>query len=136
MSLTVDVVFACGNESVLLPNGQTVRVMPGQHWPANDPLVRARPQLFTSDSRFGMLYTEPRDEYDPAVYPPVYEIGPDVRLEREDEVAPDAEDEPAERDAPDVEDASAAPEAEQATAAPGEKRSVRRRRAEPAEVTL
>lgn len=117
MPLTVDVVFACGNESVVLPSGQAVRVVPGQHWPADDPLVRARPELFTSDSRFGMLYTEPRDEYDPALYPPVYEIGPDARLERDGEP-----------DAPDVEDASAVPEAEQATAAPGEKRSVRRPR--------
>ena len=95
MSLPVDVVFARGSAIIGLPNGSQVRVVPGTHWPADDPLVRQRPDLFTRDSRFGMLYTEEKDEYNPDLFPPM-----------DDD------------------------EFESASAAPGEKRSVRRRRSD------
>lgn len=94
MDLPIDVVFARGEGIVGMPNGQRVHVRGGTHWPADDPIVRMRPDLFTRDSRFGMLYTAPRDEYDPTIVPPMDD------------------------------------DFESASAVPGEKRSVRRRRSE------
>jgi hypothetical protein len=60
----IAVKFAQGTELVHLPGGETVRVIKGTHWPATDPIVRARPELFTDDPRFGMLYTVEPDGYD------------------------------------------------------------------------
>jgi len=86
----IDVVYAMGTENVNMPTGATVPVHKGSHWPATDPVVLARPALFTPDPRYGLLYT---------VAPP----GHDIELnELEDEF-------------------------ESASAAPGERRSVRRR---------
>ena len=45
------VVFAC-NPSPVYVNGHVV-VM-GQHWPADDPVVREHPGLFTEDARYGL----------------------------------------------------------------------------------
>lgn len=105
MPLPIDVVFARGQEIVALPGGQRITVRGGTHWPADDPIVKLRPELFTRDSRFGMLYTEAREEYDPATVPPL-----------DDDVLESGDD----RDSAD--------DAEQATAAPGERRNVRRPR--------
>lgn len=60
----IKTVFACGTEQVHLPSGMTVHVRKGTHWPAEDPVVEARPDLFTEDSRFGMLYTRKPEGYD------------------------------------------------------------------------
>ena len=95
----IDVVYAMGTETVNMPSGGSVAVFKGSHWPATDPVVRARPELFTDDPRYGLLYTSPPPGYDGDLN----ELEPDV---------------------------------EQATAVPGEKRSVRRPRRDPAEVTL
>ena len=81
----MEILFAQGSAGVVLPSGRTVRVMKGTHWPASDPVVKMRPELFTPDPRFGLMYTEA---------PP----GHDTELN----------------------------EVEEATANPGEKRSVRR----------
>lgn len=81
----IDVVYAQGSENVPLPSGKVANVHKGQHWPTTDQVVRLRPDLFTTDPRFGLLYTEA---------PPGY----DAELN----------------------------EVEEATANPGEKRSVRR----------
>lgn len=78
----IDVVFAMGTDFVNLPGGGRVKVQKGTHWPADDPAVRSRPELFSADPRWGMWYSR----------------------------------EPAGYDAP----------VEEATANPGEKRSVRR----------
>lgn len=80
------VVFAMGTENVILPTGATVRVQRGSMVPESDPLVRARPDLFSPDPRYApnLLGTELPEEFG--------EGGP----------------------------------VETATAAPGEKRSVRR----------
>lgn len=52
----MDVVFARANGHV--PVGGTVaHVQKGQHWPPTDPVVRARPDLFSTDPRYGMLHT-------------------------------------------------------------------------------
>lgn len=81
----MDVVFAQGDGQVPLLSGQVAQVRKGQHWPSTDQVVKLRPDLFTSDPRFGLLYTEA---------PP----GFDAELN----------------------------EVEEATAVPGEKRSVKR----------
>lgn len=60
----MDVVYAQGSEIVTLNSGQSVRVMKGQHWPATDQVVKLRPELFTTDPRFGLLYTEAPPGYD------------------------------------------------------------------------
>lgn len=60
----MDIVYAQGSEIVNLKSGQSVRVMKGQHWPATDQVVKLRPELFTTDPRFGLLYTEAPPGYD------------------------------------------------------------------------
>ena len=81
----IDVVYAMGTETVGMPDGTAIPVHKGSHWPASDPVVMRRPALFTSDARFGLLYT---------VAPPGFDMELNV--------------------------------VEEATANPGEKRSVRR----------
>lgn len=53
----IDVVYAIGTERVQIPDGPSVPVMKGTHWPVEDPVVRARPELFTPDPRYGLRYT-------------------------------------------------------------------------------
>jgi hypothetical protein len=60
----MDIVYAMGTEKVPLPFGQVASVHKGQHWPATDPVVLARPHLFTSDPRYGLLYTVPPPGFD------------------------------------------------------------------------
>ena len=80
----MDVVFATETASLTLPNGISVPVRKGSHWPADDPLVQAHPDWFTTNPCYGLSWTgEPPREMS---QPPV----------------------------------------EQATAAPGERRAVRR----------
>lgn len=87
----MDIVYAQSTERVPLRSGAVAQVHKGQHWPATDQVVKQRPDLFTSDPRFGLIYTEA---------PPGY----DAELNELD--------------------------VEEATAVPGERRSVRRRRPE------
>lgn len=57
------VVFATANASVPMPGGYPAGVQKGSHWPADDPLVLAHPDLFSEDPRYGMSYSVPqRDE--------------------------------------------------------------------------
>ncbi len=79
--MSIPVVYAVGTNVIDLPTGR-VRVAKGSHWPVDDPAVRAHPEMFSSDSRWGMQYTAEPEGYDAPI--------------------------------------------ETATAAPGEKRSVRR----------
>lgn len=60
----MDIVYAQASEKVMLHSGQVARVVRGQHWPATDPVVRARPDLFTTDPRYGLLYTQAPPGYD------------------------------------------------------------------------
>lgn len=93
--MTIEVVYAQGNAHVPLPSGAIANVHVGQKWPKTDQVVRLRPDLFTEDPRYGLVYSEA---------PPGY----DAQLNEL----------PADDEAGDV---------EEATAAPGERRSVRRR---------
>lgn len=78
----MDVVYATQTCSVAMPHGGQVFVREGSHWPANDPLVTAHPDLFSTDPASGLMYSRTPAVEEPAV--------------------------------------------EQATAAPGERRTVRR----------
>ena len=69
---------------VAVGDGSSRMVRVGEHWPADDPVVKARPDVFSPDPRYGAQWTGP---------PP-----------------------------PELADAPV----EAATAAPGEKRNVRR----------
>lgn len=64
--MTMNVVYAVGSEYVNLTVGR-VHVIKGTHWPADDPAVRARPELFSPDPRYGMLYTVEPDGWDAPV---------------------------------------------------------------------
>jgi hypothetical protein len=59
------VVFAIGTANVTLSTGATVRVQRGSMVPESDPLVRARPDLFSSDPRYApnLLGTELPTEF-------------------------------------------------------------------------
>jgi hypothetical protein len=76
------VVYATTNTTVTREGGVGITIHAGQHWPANDPVVKDYPDLFSDDPRNGLRVS-----------------------------APLAEDAPV----------------EQATAAPGEKRTTRKR---------
>lgn len=60
----MNVVYAQGSGQVPLPSGRVAKVHKGQHWPATDPVVKAHPELFTADPRFGLMYTEAPPGYD------------------------------------------------------------------------
>lgn len=62
--MSIPIVYATGTDNVNLPAGGRVRVAKGTHWPATDPAVRARPDLFSDDPRWGLLYTVEPDGYD------------------------------------------------------------------------
>jgi hypothetical protein len=42
--------------------GHSVTIRKGEHWPTTDPVVVARPDLFSSDARYGMSYSVPPPE--------------------------------------------------------------------------
>jgi hypothetical protein len=42
-------------------------VRKGTHWPADDPIVKAHPDLFSSDPRYGLLYSVEPDGWDEPV---------------------------------------------------------------------
>lgn len=62
--MAVDVVYAKGTEKVPLQSGQIAHIRKGQHWPATDPVVESRPDLFTDDPRYGLVYTQAPPGYD------------------------------------------------------------------------
>ncbi len=61
----MNVVYATRTASVPANGGAGV-VRKGSHWPADDPVVKAHPDLFSSDPRFGLNYTvQPEGWEDP-----------------------------------------------------------------------
>lgn len=60
----ISVVYAMGTQPVTSKDGTRVMVQKGTHWPADDPIVAAMPQLFSADPRWGLLYTVEPDGYD------------------------------------------------------------------------
>lgn len=64
----MDVVYAKGTAVVMTPDGGRHTVQGGQHWPADDPVVRANPTLFSADPRYGVSFsTPPRELAEPPV---------------------------------------------------------------------
>lgn len=58
----MNVVYAKGTSVVMTPDGGRHTVMGGQHWPADDPVVRAQPDLFSPDPRYGVTFSTPPPE--------------------------------------------------------------------------
>lgn len=56
--------YAMGTQPVNLPNGSRAIVRKGSHWPADDPVVAAAPELFSSDPRWGLMYSVEPEGYD------------------------------------------------------------------------
>ena len=51
----VNVVYATGSTQVMTPDGGRYSVNRGEHWPADDPVVKAaKPGLFSDDPRVGL----------------------------------------------------------------------------------
>jgi hypothetical protein len=61
------IVYATATAPVQLPSGISGTVQKGSHWPADDPVVREHPELFSDDARFGLNYSEEPDGYDAPV---------------------------------------------------------------------
>ena len=55
----MDIVYATGTRHV-----GTGMVRKGSHWPADDPVVKAHPDLFSADPRFGLNYSVEPDGFD------------------------------------------------------------------------
>ena len=53
----MDVVFAKYAAQVMTPDGGRWNVQGGQHWPADDPVVQAAPEVFTRDARYGVSFS-------------------------------------------------------------------------------
>jgi hypothetical protein len=64
----IDVVFATATARVNTPDGAGRMVVYGEHWPADDPVVKAQPSLFSVDPRHGLRASvEPAGMDDPPV---------------------------------------------------------------------
>jgi len=63
----MDVVYATTTAPVELPSGIRGIVQKGTHWPADDPVVKAHPDWFSRDPRFGMVYSVEPTGYDAPV---------------------------------------------------------------------
>ena len=64
-------VYAVTTAILSTPEGGQVRVFAGTHWPAEDPLVRSHPDIFSDDPRYGLSYTaEPAAEVEEATANP------------------------------------------------------------------
>jgi hypothetical protein len=58
----MQVVYATSSSLVTTPDGGRHMVQGGQHWPADDPVVRANPGLFSPDPRYGVSFSVPPTE--------------------------------------------------------------------------
>jgi hypothetical protein len=64
----MDIVYAVATRRVGTPAGGFGVVRHGSHWPADDPVVKANPDLFSADPRYGLAYSNEPDGYrDPVV---------------------------------------------------------------------
>lgn len=60
--MTIRAVFAKETVSLLTAQGFPIVVRKGEHWPADDPVVQANPDLFTDDPRYGLSFSTPPPE--------------------------------------------------------------------------
>jgi hypothetical protein len=65
----VNVVYAVETGSLLNADGSMVLVRKGTHWSAADPVVRAHPDWFSGDPRYGLSWTgdPPKEMAEPPV---------------------------------------------------------------------
>lgn len=61
------IVYASASAVVATTDGARYRVVKGSHWPADDPVVRAQPSLFSDDARYGLNYSSDPVDYDQPV---------------------------------------------------------------------
>ena len=55
----MDVVYATGSAMLAMPDGSQVFVTMGSHWLPSDPVVRAHPEFFAPNARYGLAYSGP-----------------------------------------------------------------------------
>jgi hypothetical protein len=55
----MNVVYAMSTSQVETPDGGRHTVRAGSHWPDSDPVVKARPDMFSTDGRFGLSFSTP-----------------------------------------------------------------------------
>lgn len=68
----MDLVFAKDTRHVHDADGAGITIHKGSHWPASDPIVRAHPDVFSTDPRWGLFFTrEPAGFRDEDEQPPV-----------------------------------------------------------------
>jgi hypothetical protein len=60
--MALEVVYARAQGFVTTPDGGRHNVARGSHWSANDPVVLAQPDLFSTDPRFGLAFSTPPPE--------------------------------------------------------------------------
>jgi len=53
----VEVVYAVTTARVGTPDGTFGVVQKGSHWPADDPVVRDHPEMFSTDARYGLHFS-------------------------------------------------------------------------------
>lgn len=58
----MDIVYPVTEAALVTPDGATHIVRRGQHWPADDDVVRAHPHAFTTDPRYGLSFSTPPPE--------------------------------------------------------------------------
>lgn len=63
----MDVVYAVATAHVTTDGGGRALVHKGSHWPADDPVVRLQPSLFSADPRWGLVYSVEPPGYGDAV---------------------------------------------------------------------
>jgi hypothetical protein len=62
--MTIRVVYATTTKPVQLQVGTSGVIQKGTHWPADDPIVLAHPEVFSDDPRWGMNYSREPAGYD------------------------------------------------------------------------
>jgi hypothetical protein len=62
--MTIRVVYATTTKPVQLAVGTSGVIQKGSHWPADDPIVLAHPEVFSDDPRWGMNYSVEPAGYD------------------------------------------------------------------------
>ena len=63
----MQLVFASDTKRVELPAGGYGVIQKGSHWPADDPIVLAHPEVFSTDARYGLSYSREPAGYDAPV---------------------------------------------------------------------
>ena len=64
----MDVVYATTTGNVTDPStGMRGTVVKGSHWSADDPVVKAHPEMFSADPRWGLAYSVEPEGWDAPV---------------------------------------------------------------------